>query len=84
MKKLLLSICMLITMTSYSQISKDIQGLWKSKKSSYYVLVVANEEDKLKFTNVSWSEGNVLKEQPNNFNALHLLGMIFFQTKNYY
>ena len=63
MKKLLLSICMLITMTSYSQISKDIQGLWKSKKSSYYVLVVANEEDKLKFTNVSWSEGNVLKEE---------------------
>ena len=25
----------------------------------------------------------ILKAQPNNFNALHLLGLIAFQTKNY-
>ena len=25
----------------------------------------------------------ILKVQPNNFNALHLLGLIAFQTKNY-
>ena len=25
----------------------------------------------------------ILKVQPNNFNALHLLGLITFQTKNY-
>jgi len=31
MKKLLLSICILITMTSYSQISKEIQGIWKGE-----------------------------------------------------
>ena len=63
MKKLLLSICILITMTSYSQISKEIQGIWKGEDSSYYVLVVANEEEKLQFANVSWEEGNILKEE---------------------
>ena len=62
MKKLLLSICMLITMTSYSQISKEIQGIWKGEKSSYYVLVVAKEE-RLQFTNISWMQGNILKEE---------------------
>ena len=63
MKKLLLSICILITMTSYSQISKEIQGVWKGENSSYYVLVVANKEEKLQFTDVSWREGNILKEE---------------------
>ena len=37
MKKLLLSICMLIAMTSYSQISKELPGIWKGESSSYYV-----------------------------------------------
>ena len=59
MKKLLLSICILFTMASYSQISKEIQGIWKGEDSSYYVLVVANEEEKLQFANVSWEEGNI-------------------------
>jgi hypothetical protein len=63
MKKLLLSICILFTIASYSQISKDIQGVWKGENSSYYVLVVGNEEEKLQFTNVSWKEGNILKEK---------------------
>ena len=62
MKKLLLSICILITMTSYSQISKEIPGVWKGENSSYYVLVV-NKEEKLVFTNISWVQGNVLKEE---------------------
>ena len=63
MKKLLLSICIFITMTSYSQISEEIQGVWKGERSSYYVLVVADEEKKLQFANVSWREGNILKEE---------------------
>jgi len=62
MKKLLLSICMLIAMTSYSQISKELPGIWKGERSSHYVFVVANEEEKLQFTDVSWREGNILKE----------------------
>ena len=63
MKKLLLSICILITMTSYSQISKEIQGVWKGERSSYYVVVVGNEEEKLQFIDISWGEGNILKEK---------------------
>ena len=77
MKKLLLSICILITMTSYSQISKDIQGIWKGEGSSYYVLVVANEEEKLQFANVSWEQGNILKEEILEKEREHIITQIY-------
>ena len=63
MKKLLLGICILINTVSYSQISEEIQGVWKGENSSYYVLVVADKDKKLQFANVSWREGNILKEE---------------------
>ena len=77
MKKLLLSICILFTMTSYSQISKDIQGIWKGEGSSYYVLVVANEEEKLQFANVSWEQGNILKEEVLEKEREHIITQIY-------
>jgi len=77
MKKLLLSMCILITMTSYSQISKEIQGIWKGETSSYYVLVVGNEEEKLLFTNVSWERGNVLKEEVLEKENEHIITQIY-------
>ena len=77
MKKLLLSICILITMTSYSQISKEIQGIWKGEGSSYYVLVVANEEEKLQFANVSWEQGNILKEENLEKEREHIITQIY-------
>ncbi len=77
MKKLFLSICMLIAMTSYSQISKEIQGVWKGENSSYYVLVVANKEERLQFTNVSWKEGNILKEEVLEKEREHIITQIY-------
>jgi len=77
MKKLLLSICILFTMTSYSQISKDIQGVWKGEGSSYYVLVIANEEEKLQFANVSWEQGNILKEEILEKEREHIITQIY-------
>jgi len=77
MKKLLLSICILFTMTSYSQISKDIQGIWKGEDSSYYVLIVANEEEKLQFTNISWQAGNILKEEILEKEREHIITQIY-------
>jgi len=77
MKKLLLSICILFTMTSYSQISKDIQGIWKGEDSSYYVLIVANEEEKLQFANVSWEQGNILKEEILEKEREHIITQIY-------
>ena len=77
MKKLLLSICILFTMASYSQISKEIQGIWKGEDSSYYVLVVANEEEKLQFANVSWEEGNILKEEVLEKEKEHIITQIY-------
>ena len=77
MKKLLLSICILFTMTSYSQISKDIQGVWKGEDSSYYVLIVANEEEKLQFANVSWEQGNILKEEILEKEREHIITQIY-------
>ena len=77
MKKLLLSICMLIAMTSYSQISKELPGIWKGEDSSHYVLVVVNEEEKLQFTNVSWEEGNILKEEVLEKEKEHIITQIY-------
>jgi len=77
MKKLLLSICILITMVSYSQISKEIQGVWKGENSSYYVLVVANKEERLQFTNVSWEQGNILKEEILEKEKKHIITQIY-------
>jgi hypothetical protein len=77
MKKLLLSICILITMTSYSQISKEIQGVWKGENSSYYVLVVANKEERLQFANVSWEQGNILKEEILEKEKEHIITQIY-------
>jgi len=77
MKKLLLSICMLIAMTSYSQISKELPGIWKGESSSHYVFVVVNEEEKLQFTNVSWKEGNILKEEVLEKEKEHIITQIY-------
>jgi len=63
MKKLLLSIFMLITMISYSQIGEKLEGIWIGERSSYYVMIVSNAENKLKFIDVSWEQGNILKEE---------------------
>ena len=62
MKNLVLSIIMLFSITTYSQISKDLRGVWKSPESSYYVMVTGNETSGLNFTNVSWASNLVLKE----------------------
>jgi len=77
MKKLLLSIFILITMTSYSQISKEIPGVWKGENSSYYVLVVVDENEKLQFTNVSWEQGNILKEEVLEKERKYLITQIY-------
>jgi len=62
MKNLVLSIIMLFSMTTYSQISKDLRGVWKSPESSFYVMVTGNETSGLNFTNVSWVSNLTLKE----------------------
>jgi len=62
MKNLVLSIIMLFSMTTYSQISETLKGAWKSKESSFYVMVTGDEYVGLKFTNVSWKSDIALKE----------------------
>ena len=61
MKKILLSIFMLITMTSYSQIGEKLQGIWKGESSSYYVMIVVNKEKNVNET---------IKEKHTNENAI--------------
>ena len=62
MKNLVLSIIMLFSMTTYGQISETLKGAWKSKESSFYVMVTGDEYVGLKFTNVSWKSDIALKE----------------------
>ena len=77
MKKILLSIFMLITMTSYSQIGEKLQGIWKGESSSYYVMIVVNKEKKLQFVNVSWERGNILKEEILEKEKEHIITQIY-------
>jgi len=76
MKKLLLIMCMLFSMLTYSQVEKKIVGVWKSNSSSYYVMITHNEKDGLLFTNVSWHEGKSFKEKIIKVNGNEILSEI--------
>tara|TARA_R110000803_G_scaffold74015_1_gene138023 strand:+ start:235 stop:591 length:357 start_codon:yes stop_codon:yes gene_type:complete len=76
MKKLLLIMCMLFSVFTYSQIEKQIIGIWKSDTSSYYIMVTHNEKDGLIFTNVSWHEGKSFKEKITRVNKNEVLSEI--------
>jgi hypothetical protein len=71
-------------MISYSQIGKEIQGIWKSESSSHYVFVVTNKEEKLQFTNVSWEEGNILKEVVVEKNKDYIITQIYNPENNWW
>ena len=63
MKKIFFALIFIFSsFSSYSQINDQLQGMWKGEKSSYYVIVLNDKYDNLKFINVSWAEANILNE----------------------
>ena len=74
--------CMLFSVFTYSQIEKQIVGVWKSDTSSYYIMVTHNEKDGLIFTNVSWHEGKSFKEKRTRVYKNKVLSKIKYTFKD--
>jgi hypothetical protein len=63
MKKLLLSIAMLFSIAMYSHdLSDKLRGAWSSAETSYYVVILHNENSGYKLVNFSFRENQTLQE----------------------
>ena len=63
MKKLLLSIAMLFSITIYGyDLSNELRGAWSSSETSYYVVILHNENEGYKLINFSFAENQTLQE----------------------
>lgn len=63
MKQLLLVIVMLFSITMQSQdLSEELRGVWSSPNTSYYVVILHDDENGYEFVNFSFVENQTLKE----------------------
>ena len=63
MKKLLLSIAMLFSITMHSHdLSDKLRGAWSSENTSYYVVILHNENKGYELINFSFAENQTLEE----------------------
>lgn len=63
MKKLLLSIVMLFSIAMHSHnLSDKLRGAWSSTETSYYVVILHNENTGYKLVNFSFRENQTLQE----------------------
>tara|TARA_R100000734_G_C3299177_1_gene90034 strand:- start:495 stop:845 length:351 start_codon:yes stop_codon:yes gene_type:complete len=63
MKKLLLSIVMLFSIAMYSHdLSDKLRGAWSSDRTSYYVVILHDEEKGYELVNFSFVENQTLEE----------------------
>jgi len=63
MKKLLLCLVMLFSITTNShELHEDIAGVWSSDETSYYVVILHNKDEGYKFLNFSLYEQDTVEE----------------------
>ena len=63
MKKLLLSIVILFSITMQSQkLSEHLKGVWSSERTSYYVVILHDSVKGYEFINFSFLENKSLPE----------------------
>ena len=63
MKKLLLSIAMLFSIAMHSHdLSDKLRGAWSSENTSYYVVILHNEDKGYQLINFSFAENQTLEE----------------------
>ena len=62
MKKLLLSIVILFSITMQSQkLSENLKGVWSSERTSYYVVILHDSVKGYEFINFSLNIGFIFK-----------------------
>tara|TARA_Y100001954_G_C15356425_1_gene381794 strand:+ start:132 stop:518 length:387 start_codon:yes stop_codon:yes gene_type:complete len=62
MKKVLF-ILFVLPLLSFGQLHESLPGIWKGDRSDYYVMIVYNKVDGFQFSNISFIEGDLLKEK---------------------
>ena len=63
MKKLLLSIAMLFSIAMHSHdLSDKLRGAWSSDRTSYYVVILYNDDTGYELVNFSFAENQTLEE----------------------
>ncbi len=64
MKNLLLSLVMLFSITTQSQeLSDELRGVWSSNRTSYYVVILHDEQKGYEVVNFSFRENQTLNEE---------------------
>ena len=84
MKKLLLGIFMLVSLTLQANDLKYFEGLWKSKESSYYVAVLhKSSTDKFEFVDFSFGDGQSIKEEVKEVGENYIITTINYEKNNW-
>ncbi len=64
MKKLLLGIAMLFSIAMHSQdFTEQLKGVWSSERTSYYVVILHDNNNGFEFVNFSFEENKSLPEK---------------------
>ena len=82
MKKLLLGIFMLVSLTLQANELKDFEGLWKSKESTYYVAIL-HYGDKLEFVDFSFGDGQSIKEEVKEVGENYIITTINYEKNDW-
>tara|TARA_R100000988_G_C4000494_1_gene168726 strand:+ start:1389 stop:1748 length:360 start_codon:yes stop_codon:yes gene_type:complete len=84
MKKLLLSIVMLFSITMQSQeLSEQLKGVWSSNKTSYYVVILHDSIKGYEFINFSFKENKSLPEVVVNTGENYVTTKLTNPSNNY-
>ncbi len=84
MKKLLLSIVILFSMTMQSQkLSENLKGVWSSERTSYYVVILHDSVKGYEFINFSFLENKSLPETVIEANENYVKTKLENSSNNY-
>ena len=84
MKKLLLSIAMLFSIAMHShELSDKLRGAWSSEYTSYYVVILHNEEKGYEVVNFSFAENQTLEETVVEEGENYIKTRLYNKTNNF-
>ena len=84
MKKLLLSIVILFSITMQSQkLSENLKGVWSSERTSYYVVILHDSVKGYEFINFSFLENKSLPETVIEANENYVKTRLENSSNNY-
>ena len=84
MKNLLLSLVMLFSITIQShELSDKLRGAWSSDQTSYYVVILHNEQKGYEVVNFSFAENQTLEETVIEEGKNYIKTRLYNKTNNF-